>query len=91
MTLDPNATPVTAADAAPASTPAAQSAGQTILDEIENAGKAELVNLKPLLGAIVRKFAASWEATNATGILGIAERHVINGIIDAIFGPAPTT
>ena len=82
-------TPVTAAAAAPAASTAAQAAGQTLLNEIEAAGKEGLTALKPLLGVIARKFAAAIEANFPTGILGDVGRHVIDGLISAMFGPAP--
>ncbi len=85
MTFDATTTAIAVAPDAP---PAAQSAGQVLLDHLKSAGQAELAAAKPLIGQIARQYVAAWEAKNATGILGAVERHVIAGILDAIFGPA---
>lgn len=72
-----------------AAPPAAASASSTLIGHIEQAGKTELVALKPLVAAIVRKFVASWESQHG-GILGKIEAHLINAVVDSAFGPAPT-
>lgn len=80
-------TPTTPIASVISTQPTVADAVNPLIAQIEAAGLSELEALKPQIGVIVRKFAANYEA-QLSGITGVIERHVINAIVDAIFGPA---
>lgn len=84
-----SATTITAAAAAPAAPSEIQSAVQTLLDHLKQAGQSELAVAMPLLGTLFRVFVAKYES-HLTGITGMIVRPMINSFVDSVFGPAPT-